>query len=83
MFRQLVSALGVSVALGCIVVIGSTAALSNIVVPTSRAYATKASFDQAFIDVAAAASRADSTATYREKLRDLGWKHQKMLLAGK
>jgi hypothetical protein len=82
MFRQLVSALGVTVALGCIVVIGSTAALSNIVVPTSRAYATKASFDQVFIDVAAAA-RGDNTATYREKLRDLGWKHQKMSLAGK
>ena len=81
MFRRMINRLGVTVGLGCIVAIGTTSAWSNIVVPTNRAYATKAAFDRPFTDVAAV--RADNTATTREKLRDLGWKHLKVSLASK
>jgi hypothetical protein len=81
MLRRMINRLGVTIGLGCIVAIGTTAAWSNIVVPTRQAYATKAAFDQAFNDVAAV--RADNSATTREKLRDLGWKHLKVALASK
>ncbi len=74
MSRQMINLLVAGVALGGVIVIGSTNAWSNIVGPVgAQAYVTKAEFDQAFIDTTTA-SRAQNTATYREKLRDLGWK---------
>ena len=80
MSRQIISALGGTLAIAAVVVIGSTVAWSNIVVPVSKAYTTKAEFNQAFTD-AAAVPQAQNTAPHREKLRDIGWKRLKLSLA--
>ena len=81
MSRTISNALGTTFAVLSVVVIGSTVAWSNIVVPAGQAYTSKAAFEQAFVD--ASAARPQFTAQNREKLRDLGWKHLNATLAGK
>jgi hypothetical protein len=74
MFRQMVSVIGATLAIGTVVIIASTVAWSNIAGPVGgQAYLSKAEFDQAFID-AGSVLRPQNTAAYREKLRDAGWK---------
>jgi hypothetical protein len=82
MSRTIINVLGAILAVACVVVIGSTVAWSNIVVPVSRAYTTKAQFDQAFTD-AAAAPQSLNSAPNREKLRNVGWKRLNISIASK
>ena len=81
MSRRIFNALGATFAVVGVVVIGSTVAYSNIVVPAGQAYTSKAEFEQAFVD--AGTARPQNTAQNREKLRDLGWQHLKATLASK
>jgi hypothetical protein len=74
MFRQTISVIGATLAIGTVVVIGSSVAWSKIAGPVGgQAYLSKAEFDQAFID-AGSVVRPQNTAAYREKLREAGWK---------
>jgi hypothetical protein len=81
MSRTIANALGGTFALLSVVVIGSTVAWSNIVVASGQAYASKAEFEQAFVD--ANVTRPQNTAPNREKLREIGWKHFNVSVAGK
>jgi hypothetical protein len=72
-----------AIALGGVVLVGSTVAWSNTAGPVGgQAYMTRAEFDQAFAD-AAAASRLGNTPTNRERLRDIGWKRLNAPIASK
>ena len=82
MLRQIVSAVGSTLALGCVVVIGSTVAWSNIVVPPGQAYASKAEFERAFADLGSL-PQSLNTAPNREKLRAIGWQRLNATLASK
>jgi len=84
MLRQLVSGVMAAIALGGVLVIGSSVAWSNTAGPVGGAYTTRAEFDQAFAD-AVAASRPGNTPANRERLREMGWKrlHQNVPVASK
>ena len=83
MLRQRINGLLAAIALVGGVIVSSGVAWSNIAGPADgRAYTTRADFDQAFAD-AAAASRPGNTPTHREKLCAIGWKHLNGPLAGK
>ena len=72
MSRQLINSLVATSAIGGAIVF-SNVAWSNTAEPLGgRAYVTRAQFDQAFADTAAA-SRSASTPAYRERLRNVGW----------
>jgi hypothetical protein len=82
MLRQLINGFVAAIALGGAVV-GSSAAWSNTADPVGgRAYMTRAEFDQAFAD-AAAASRPGNTPANRERLRNIGWKRLNLPIASK
>ena len=75
MLRQLINGSMAVIALCVAVSIGSSVAWSNVVEPIAgRPRMTRADFDQAFAD-AAAASRSGNTPANRERLRNIGWKY--------
>ena len=83
MLRQVISGFTAAIALGGVVLVGSTAAWSNVAGPADgRAYVTRAEFDQAFAD-AVAASRPGNTPATRERLRNIGWKRLNVPIASK
>jgi len=80
--RQLIRGFVVAIAFGGAVA-NSNIAWSNTFDPVGgRAYATRAEFDQAFAD-AAAAARPGNTPANREKLRNAGWKYLNIPIASK
>jgi hypothetical protein len=81
--RQLINGFMAVIALCVAADIGSSAAWSNVMAPApGQAQMTRAQFDQAFAD-AAAASRPGNTPANREKLRNVGWKYLNLPLASK
>jgi len=81
--RQLINGFMAVIALCVAVSIGSSAACSNVVDPVAgRPHITRADFDQAFAD-AAAASRSGNTPANRERLRNIGWKYLNAPFASK
>jgi len=85
MSRQLIDGF-VAVIVFCVAVsIGSSVAWSNNIVDLAagQPHMTRAAFDQAFADAAAAASRSGNTPANREKLRNIGWKYLNVPLASK
>jgi hypothetical protein len=81
--RQLINGFMTVIALCLAVGLGSSVAWSNVVGPaTGQPYVTRADFDQAFAD-AAAASRPGNTPANRERLRNVGWKSLNLPLASK
>jgi hypothetical protein len=83
MSRHRITGFVAAIALGGAVVFGSGIASSHTADPAGgRAYITRADFDQAFTD-AAAASRLGNTPTNREKLRNIGWKRLNVPIASK
>jgi hypothetical protein len=82
MLRQLTGGLMAAIALGCVVIVGSTVAWSNIVAPVGEAHMTRIDFNRTFTDAAAAQSPVNTPAN-RERLRDIGWSHLNVRLAGK
>ncbi len=82
MSRQLIRGFVAAVVIGG-VVINSHVAWSNTAEPVGgHVYVTRAEFDQAFAD-AAAASRSGNTPANRERLRNVGWKHLNTPIASK
>jgi hypothetical protein len=80
--RQLVNGFVAAIAIGG-AVINSHVAWSNTAEPIGgRAYVTRAEFDQAFAE-AAAASRSGNTPANRERLRNVGWKRLNAPIASK
>jgi hypothetical protein len=80
--RQFIKGFVAAIAIGGAAV-SSNAAWSNTAEPVGgRAYATRAEFDQAFAD-AAAASRTGNTPANRERLRNVGWKRLNAPVAAK
>jgi hypothetical protein len=80
--RQLINSLVAAIAIGGAAV-NSNVAWSNTAEPVGgRAYVTRAEFDQAFTD-AAAASRTGNTPANRERLRNVGWKYLSAPIASK
>lgn len=83
MLRQLINGFTAVIAVCAAIGIGSSAAWSNVVAPTfDQPQMTRAQFDQAFAD-AAAASRFGNTPANREKLRNVGWKYLSVPLVSK
>ena len=83
MLRQLINSLLAVIVLCIAVGIGSSIAWSNVVGPVAgQPHMTRAEFDQAFAD-AAAASRSGNPPANREKLRNIGWKYLNVPLASK
>ena len=83
MLRQLINGFMAVIAFCVAVGIGSSVAWSNVVAPAAgQSQMTRAEFDQAFAD-AAAASRSGNTPANRERLRNIGWKYLNVPLANK
>jgi hypothetical protein len=85
MSRQLINGMVTIIVLFVAVSIGSSVAWSNNIADPAagQPHMTRAAFDQAFADAAAAASRSGNTPANREKLRNIGWKYLNVPLASK